>query len=223
MPKKRKLEIKIGDVFGDLIVIDDKSISIIEPSGRKRRSVLCKCKCGKELLVRVDGLFSNSKKQSRKSCGCTKSFVNGINAQSRRKPESVYRYVYEQYKSSAKSRNIDFNLSKKEYLEIIKQNCYYCGSEPELRQPSRGKGKYVGIPVLYNGIDRIDSMMGYEKENCVPCCTKCNYMKSDMNITLFSEHILKIANHQKSKKIWQEEGRLQMKTNQSELGLLQNR
>lgn len=197
MFNKRKLEIKIGDVFGNLIVIDNKSVSVVEPSGRKRRSVLCKCKCGRELLVRVDGLFNTNKNQSRKSCGCTKSFVNGINAQSRRKPESVYRYVYEQYQSSAKSRNINFNLSKEEHLEIIKQPCYYCGSEPKLKQPNRGKGKYVGVPVPYNGIDRMDSMRGYEKENCVPCCTKCNYMKSDMNISSFIEHILKIANHQK--------------------------
>jgi hypothetical protein len=197
MLKKRKLEIKIGDVFGDLIVTDNKSISVIEPSGRKRRSVLCKCKCGKELLVRVDGLFSNSKKQSRKSCGCTKSFVNGINAQSRRNPESVYRYIYDQYQSSAKSRNINFNLTKKEHLEIVKQNCHYCGSEPEIKQPHRGKGRYVGVPVPYNGIDRIDSNVGYEIDNCVSCCTKCNYMKSDMDVSIFTEHILKISNHLK--------------------------
>jgi hypothetical protein len=197
MQKKRKLEIKVGDVFNYLTVIDDKSVSFVEPSGRKRRTVLCKCKCGKELLVRVDNLFSNSKKHNRKSCGCTKNFVNGINAQSRRKPESVYRYVYEQYQSGAKTRNINFNLSKEEHLKIIKQNCYYCGSKPKLKQPHRGKGKYVGVPVPYNGIDRIDSMKGYEKENCVPCCTKCNYMKSDMDLSSFMEHVLKIANYQK--------------------------
>lgn len=147
--------------------------------------------------MRVDGLFSNSKKQSRKSCGCTKSFVNGINAQSRRKPESVYRYIYDQYQSSAKSRNINFNLTKKQHLEIVKQNCYYCGSEPEIKQPHRGKGRYVGVPVSYNGIDRIDSNVGYEIDNCVSCCTKCNYMKSDMEVSSFTEHILRISTHLK--------------------------
>lgn len=198
MTKKRKLELKIGDIFGNLIVMDNKSISIVEASGRKRRTVLCKCKCGKELLVRVDSLFSNNKKQSRKSCGCTKSFVNGMNAQSRRKPESVYRYIYERYQSGAKSRNIEFNLTREEHLEIVQKKCYYCGADPEIKQPHIGKGKYVGVPVPYNGIDRMDSSGAYEKENCVPCCTKCNYMKSDMDISSFTEHILKISNHLKN-------------------------
>ena len=197
MIKKRNLTVKIGDVFGDLIVADDKSISVIEPSGRKRRSVLCKCKCGKELLVRVDGLFSNSKKQSRKSCGCTKNFVNGINAQSRRKPESVYKFLYQRYKSSAKKRNIIFELSRNDYNEIVKQNCHYCGSEPEIKQPKRKSGDLVGVPVPYNGIDRIDNNLGYQKENCAACCSKCNYMKHEMSVPSFMEHILKIVNHQK--------------------------
>lgn len=200
MIKKRKLEINIGDVFGNLIVIDNKSISILESSGRKRRSVLCKCKCGKELLVRVDGLFSNSKKQSRKSCGCTKSFVNRMNAQTRRKPESVYRYIYEQCQSGARSRNIDFNLTREEHLEIVQKKCYYCGAIPEIKQPHRGKGRYVGVPVPYNGVDRIDSTMGYETSNCVACCTRCNYMKSDMNLSEFTDHVIKISNHIKKYK-----------------------
>jgi hypothetical protein len=80
---------------------------------------------------------------------------------------------------------------------LFKKKCYYCGAIPEIKQPHRGKGRYVGVPVPYNGIDRIDSNGTYEKENCVPCCAKCNYMKSDMDISSFTEHILKIANHLK--------------------------
>ena len=195
MVEKRKLEWSIGDVFGNLTVIDDTPTLLIEPSGRKRRTVLCKCKCGKEVSVRVDSLFSNSKKHIRKSCGCTKSFVNGINAQSRRKPDSVYRFNYDRYKQSARIRNIKFNLTKEDYIEIVKKNCYYCGTEAEVKQPQRKKGDYIGVPVPYNGIDRIDNTVGYEKQNCVPCCTRCNYMKSDMDASLFTEHILKLANH----------------------------
>lgn len=197
MVKKRKLEVKIGDIFGYLTVVDNTFTTVIEPSGRKRRSVLCKCKCGKELLVRIDALFTNSKKHSRKSCGCTKNFINGINAQSRRKPESVYKFLYQRYKSSAKKRNITFELSINEYKDIIKNDCYYCGSNPELKQPKRKMGDLVGVPVSYNGIDRIDNNMGYLKENCVACCSKCNYMKHEMSVTSFTEHILKIVNYQK--------------------------
>jgi len=187
-------ELKVGDKFYNLEVIS-KPFYETYSSGRKRKKVLCKCSCGNIKSFLCESFVCKNELDRAKSCGCTKRFVNGINAQKRRKPESVYRYVYEQYQSSAKVRNIDFNLSKEEHLEIIKKNCYYCGLEPELKQPHRGKGKYVGIPVPYNGIDRIDSSKGYEKENCVPCCQKCNYMKSDMDISSFTNHIVKIANH----------------------------
>jgi hypothetical protein len=193
--KKRSLTVFKGQKFYDLVVLDDTIQFKIEPSGRKKRSVLCKCVCGNTKLIPLGNLYDKRETAKAKSCGCTKKFVNGINAQSRRKPESVYRYIYEQYQSSAKVRNIEFKLTKEEHFEIIKQKCYYCGSEPELKQPHKGKGKYIGVPVPYNGIDRIDSSDGYEKENCVPCCTRCNYMKSDMNVSSFAEHILKIANY----------------------------
>ena len=187
-------EIKVGDKFYYLEVISQPFYESY-PSGRKRKKVLCKCVCGNTKSFLCESFTCKNELDRAKSCGCTKTFVNGINAQKRRKPESVYRYIYEKYQYSAKTRNIDFNLSKEEHLEIIKQNCYYCGSEPELKQPHKGKGKYVGVPVPYNGIDRIDSNVGYEVNNCVSCCTKCNYMKSDMDVSLFQEHILKIANY----------------------------
>lgn len=192
---RRNLGVFKGQKFYDLIVLDDTIQYVTEPSGRKKRSVLCKCICGKTKLIPLGNLYDKREKGRAKSCGCTKRFVNGINAQSRRKPESVYRYVYEQYKIGSKSRNIKFSLLREEFDDLIKQNCFYCGSKPELKQPHRGNEKYVGVPVPYNGIDRVDSSIGYEKENCVPCCTRCNYMKRDMDVSVFTDHILKIANH----------------------------
>ena len=195
---KRNLTVFKGQKFYDLVVLDDTIQFKDEPSGRKKRAVLCKCVCGKTKLIPLGNLYDKRETAKAKSCGCTKRFVNGINAQSRRKPESVYRYVYEQYQNGAKTRNLEFNLTKEEYIEIAKKNCHYCGSDPEVKQPYRGNGRYVGVPTPYNGIDRIDSNVGYKKENCVPCCTRCNYMKSNMNVSVFTEHILKIANHIKN-------------------------
>lgn len=196
MPReyKRHPEIKVGDKFYYLEVISPPFYETY-PNGKKRKKVLCRCICGKEKIFRYDSFLCKNELDRAKSCGCKHTYRNNFNAQKRRNPESVYRYLYEQYQSGAKSRNLEFDLSKEEYLEIVKQNCYYCGSKPELKQPHRGKGKYVGIPVPYNGIDRIDSNVGYIKENCLPCCTKCNYMKSDMSISSFTNHIMKITNH----------------------------
>ena len=193
--KKRNLTVFKGQEFYNLVVLDDTVQFKIEPSGRKKRSVLCKCICGKTKLIPLGNLYDKRETARSKSCGCTKKFINGINAQSRRKPESVYRYIYEQCQYSAKTRNINFNLTKEEYINLVKKDCYYCGEPAPTKQPNRGKEKYVGVPVQYNGIDRIDSNQGYKKENCVPCCTKCNYMKSDMDVSAFTNHILKIANH----------------------------
>jgi len=193
-PYTKHPEIKVGDKFHHLEVISPPFYETY-PSGRKRKKVLCKCICGTEKIFLYDSFVCKNELDRAKSCGCNHIYRNNFNAQKKRKPESVYRYIYEQYQSGAKIRNIDFNLSKEQHLEIIKQNCHYCGSEPELKQPHRGKEKYVGVPVPYNGIDRIDSNVGYEIDNCVSCCTRCNYMKSDMDVSLFTEHILKIANH----------------------------
>jgi len=35
--------------------------------------------------------------------------------------------------------------------------------------------------ILVNGIDRKVNFVGYQSNNCVPCCASCNYMKQDMN------------------------------------------
>lgn len=60
--------------------------------------------------------------------------------------------------------------------------CYYCG---ELRE--------------YNGIDRIDSNIGYEDNNIVPCCEICNKMKSNYDLVFWLNHINKITTYMRNK------------------------
>jgi hypothetical protein len=70
------------------------------------------------------------------------------------------------------------NLTKEQFDNITKHPCYYCGIMQD-------KG--------FNGIDRMDSIKGYEIDNCVSCCTECNMMKGAVdNITFIqrAEHIL---------------------------------
>ena len=99
------------------------------------------------------------------------------------------------YKDGARKRNIEFNLTPDEFSNLISKNCYYCGAEPrthELVSKSLANKKYI---LVANGIDRFDNNEGYNTSNCVPCCTLCNTMKSNLSYNNFKEHITKIYNH----------------------------
>lgn len=76
---------------------------------------------------------------------------------------------YKTYQKSANSRNLAFNLSEKEFSDIIKQSCYLCG----LTTSDTNK----------NGIDRFNNAKGYLLDNCRPCCGHCNLLKKDVNHT----------------------------------------
>lgn len=47
-------------------------------------------------------------------------------------------------------------------------------------------------PWKHNGIDRVDSSKGYTLDNCVPCCSKCNYAKHEMSVEEFKEYITNV-------------------------------
>ena len=59
-------------------------------------------------------------------------------------------------------------ITEIEFQEITNQRCVYCGKDAP------------------NGIDRIDNLRGYNKENCVPACKHCNYVKGDLSIEDFN-------------------------------------
>ena len=85
---------------------------------------------------------------------------------------------YGVYCRSARDKNLDFKLSLTDFTILTEQSCYYCGIVQE-----RG----------FNGIDRMNSEVGYVADNCVSCCQMCNYMKASLSVDAFLgrvEHIL---------------------------------
>lgn len=95
---------------------------------------------------------------------------------------------------SAKVKGIEFNLSLEEYISFHHLPCHYCGNVNcntyRLSAWSKHRPAY-----RYNGIDRIDSKMGYTLDNCVPCCGICNKMKLTMTEDEFLAHLSQVLEY----------------------------
>ena len=147
-----------------------------------------KClKCGSELIMRKDSILGASDK------GCIKCKGNNKIPNS----NSIKNILFGHYKSMAIYRGLHWDLTKEQFNNLISENCYYCGNTPKEQQSLKRYNK-TGIPVLTNGVDRIDSNKGYSIDNCVPCCTICNRMKLNYSLTDFQQHINQIYNHMRS-------------------------
>jgi len=89
---------------------------------------------------------------------------------------------YSNYIRCARDKNLDFEISQEEFNTIVNEPCHYCNIIQE-----RG----------FNGIDRLDSNIGYVTDNCASCCKTCNYMKCSLSVDVFLkriEHILTYNN-----------------------------
>jgi hypothetical protein len=138
---------------------------------------LCKCDCGNETYAYGGHLRSNK----RKSCGC----ISGSRIE-----ETGIKLIMGSYKKKAFERNFEFKLSLDEFKKLIKSNCFYCGKEPS--QIWRRPKKRDEIQIIWNGIDRVDSLLGYVIDNCVSACKHCNRVKSNMSLQEFKDHIKRI-------------------------------
>lgn len=74
---------------------------------------------------------------------------------------------------NTKTRGIDFNLSFNDYKNLMKKKrCEYTGIIFSLYKNGKPINKFHG-----RTIDRIDSSIGYTKDNCVVCITGANSFK----------------------------------------------
>lgn len=163
----------IGTVVGSTEILDVDHIEYItRESGKKTEyRPYYKVKCTKCGHIHVK-LYNKTNWLNYKGCQrCVASF-----------DDSKLNRLKNVYKSNAKVRNISWDLTDSEFLELVTKSCAYCGHTQE-----------------YNGIDRIDSNKGYTINNCVPCCSWCNTMKLDHSLEEFLQHITNIYNFQKEK------------------------
>lgn len=173
------LKINLKGLKHSYIEVLKYEYSIYDGVNKLRQYWRFKCICGKEFIKRRDYF---TRKSNVKSCGCYKKPVQ----------TSLIPY-YNQYKSSAKKRKLIFDLTIDDFEKLIKGNCKYCNSTPN--EFIYKAGNYETTPIMRNGIDRINSDIGYSMENCVSCCTKCNRCKMDLTVNDWLDHMKKILNN----------------------------
>jgi hypothetical protein len=168
---KRQLDLT-GQTFGKLVVLR-------KDTNRKTKGTywVCQCQCSAKTETSV---FSGSLRAGKtKSCGCRQ----GV------REDSPFRHLKYRYMLGAKERGLIYTLSDTEFSTFISQNCYYCNLPPS-------KNVAVNCPgypeFRYNGIDRMDSSIGYTTDNCVPCCHYCNWIKYDTPQNEFITQVCRI-------------------------------
>jgi hypothetical protein len=177
----------IGEKFGPFEVLD--TVRHQNPGGGIVTKYKCKClKCGEIHIKQLHHL------KGFKGDGCLLCTPK-LTALPR---ASIHIRNYTNYKQKIISQTKhEFNLTFEEFDSLVIKNCYYCNSEPVF--PERFKTEFKNRELVsFNGIDRIDSSKGYIFENCIPCCSVCNRMKSDMMQSEFLNHINKIYNFNQS-------------------------
>jgi len=143
---------------------------------------LCRCDCGNEIEVTTDQIYNN-----KKSCGC----YNGRDEES---ASSNHLYAQYRYGANRRNRKLKFSLNRKEFYSITQKECFYCGAPPSQVQKAHPNFKY-------NGIDRVDDSKGYTLDNCVPCCSVCNFMKKKMSQGEFLAHMIRILKNMRKKEL----------------------
>lgn len=173
--------------FGRLTAIDR---AVFQKSARW----VCQCSCGTEKVVLQYELLSGKVQ----SCGCLRKERSAKAQERRRLPfgEASFRDLLSSYKRSAIDRGFSFDLSPFEFRALTQSSCSYCGEEPSRKHiSSRWAGRKTSTYGFYtcNGVDRLNSSVGYAASNCVACCSSCNRMKGTLSVELFIERCTKIA------------------------------
>jgi hypothetical protein len=83
---------------------------------------------------------------------------------------------YIQYKAAAKRRSLVFQLTLEQFKEYWGLPCSYCGAD-----------------IRTIGLDREDNARGYEVDNVVPCCARCNMAKASMTTDEYLDHCARVT------------------------------
>ena len=175
-----------GSRFGSLVILEQiESEKIIDKKRNRinsRKRYRCVCDCGN--IVTTTG--TRLRRSVTKQCASCSYKL---------RPQSLLhdplkRLFNLSINNRSKKTNIPLSITIEEWSNINKENCFYCGALPDEK-------KYVSNTLVLkaNGIDRLDSSVGYSLENSVACCKDCNTMKNSMSVDNFLLHIQKIIDY----------------------------
>ncbi len=167
----RSMEV-VGVRFGRLVGVEDHGDGFC----------LARCDCGTSKKIWKWSMRSGATT----SCGCYRH-------ERIAKPHGVaaFNALFGKYKRDAARRGLVFRLTEDEFRHLTSSPCTYCGVESSNNvaiQYNFFNGTY-----RYNGVDRVNNLVGYVRSNCVPCCKQCNFAKGNMKRKDFEAWISRIA------------------------------
>lgn len=166
---RKELKIVAGQRAGHLTAV----MPVDQRNRDREKQWVFRCDCGREIIRSVTKVLNGH----RISCGCkTARFAT--------KKDSNFTVAYHEYKRGAKLRNHSWELSRDLVRVLFTGDCFYCGAPPSIVVNS-----CTGDVLVRNGIDRLDSSIGYTSGNCVSCCARCNYAKGNMAYQEFIDFI----------------------------------
>jgi len=182
--RRQKFMDLTGQRFGRLLVL--KYVRDRRYKNATHTIWLVRCNCGTEKEVLGPSLRS----KLTQSCGCLHKELavkHGKLKAFKDRTIPARTHVLGGYKRGAARRGLAWLLSDEQFKRLIESNCFYCNSVPSNTLRTRSGGE-----LIYNGIDRKNSNLGYISENVLPCCYACNLMKGTMSLEEFLTHIDRI-------------------------------
>ena len=192
MGKERK-PLSPGDRFGMLTVIgkDEK-----RTKERKKQYYFCQCDCGSPVKSIMKASLV-SKSHPTYSCGCHTKYKAGYIDN---RDEALAKILY----GKLKVRHIqklgdseDTLIPFEDFMRMIKEPCHYCGALDASYITDRRDN---ATQFFYNGLDRVDSNIGYRLSNVVAACSRCNIAKGELSESDFAWHIKRIHDFQTRKR-----------------------
>lgn len=126
--------------------------------------------CNTLRLTQVTNIFSG------KSKSCCGKYLHD---------KAALNILYKRQIFFAKERKKKFELTFEEFESLVTRNCHYCDSLGRTEVYHKGSDSYH----YFSGIDRIDPNIGYVRDNCVPCCRRCNFAKLDSSVKVFERYL----------------------------------
>ena len=175
----RRLDIR-GQRFGSLVALRS-----IEGGKEGETFWECLCDCGNTHVAIVGSLRCGN---AHRCSTCARQSKSGSREQGGDWPN--FRVVMSEYMTTARRRGRSWELSYKQARALFEGDCYYCGAAPNLIADVCGEKAFIR-----NGIDRKDNDEGYTADNCVSCCSPCNFLKGSRSADDFLSLVKRIAEH----------------------------